>query len=340
MISRRAFLGSAPLAVGAAAMSCTREEAPEPTWARDAVLKRSSSRVAVLDAPSYEAPLEDIVLSGLRACGIDTRGRRILVKPNIVEAQPVDVVGTSPRLVAAVVEALLRSGAREVVVGEGSGHNRDTERLLRLSGQADALSAVGARFVDLNLDDVSRVPVRSTFTGLPYLYLPRTLVQADLVVSLAKMKTHHWAGVTLSLKNFFGVMPGSVYGWPKNVLHWRGIPNSIIDINAAISAPTLAIVDGIIGMEGDGPLAGQPVESGVIVMGEDRVAVDATCSRLMSIDPESIGYLGQLGRFLGNFEEERIVLAGEPMEPFRKDYRVLEHFEFLKAGRYSLGTSG
>ena len=78
-------------------------------------------------------------------------------------------------------------------------------------------------FVDLNHDDVSFVPNRFGATSLRELALPATLRRADLIVSLPKMKTHHWAGVTLSLKNFFGVMPGIVYGWPKNVLHHAGI---------------------------------------------------------------------------------------------------------------------
>ena len=90
---------------------------------------------------------------------------------------------------------------------------------------------------------------------MPKLSLPQSLRRADLIVSLPKMKTHHWAGVTLSMKNLFGVMPGVCYGWPKNVLHHAGIRQSILDINAAVR-PHLAIVDGIIGMEGDGPIMG------------------------------------------------------------------------------------
>jgi hypothetical protein len=79
----------------------------------------------------------------------------------------------------------------------------------------------------------------------------------DWIVSMAKMKTHHWAGVTLSMKNLFGVMPGSYYGWPKNVLHWAGINETILDIYATLR-PHLTIVDGIIGMEGDGAHHGYP----------------------------------------------------------------------------------
>ena len=76
--------------------------------------------------------------------------------------------------------------------------------------------------------------------------LPAELQQADLVVSMPKLKTHHWAGMTGSMKNLFGVVPGAVYGWPKNILHFRGIENSILDLAATIardsrlSMPSLA----------------------------------------------------------------------------------------------------
>ena len=121
--------------------------------------------------------------------------------------------------------------------------------------------------------------------------MPASLKRADLIVSLPKLKTHHWAGVTLSLKNLFGVMPGIVYGWPKNVLHYAGIGQSILDIAAAVR-PHLAIVDGIVGMEGDGPIMGTPRRLGVLVMGTNLPAVDATCARLMRIDPWTGGIPG------------------------------------------------
>jgi uncharacterized protein (DUF362 family) len=81
---------------------------------------------------------------------------------------------------------------------------------------------------------------------LQQLYLRETLFNADLLVSMPKLKTHHRAGVTLSLKNTFGVVPGALYGWPKNVPHWTGIENSILDINCSLPIPQFAIVDGIV----------------------------------------------------------------------------------------------
>ena len=86
-------------------------------------------------------------------------------------------------------------------------------------------------------------------------YLPRTALGADLLVSMPKMKTHHWVGATLAMKNLFGVVPGGVYGWPKNVLHWAGIDECIADLHAVFPRQ-FAIVDGIVGMEGNGPIQG------------------------------------------------------------------------------------
>src|SRR5947207_14633566 len=124
-------------------------------------------------------------------------------------------------------------------------------------------------YVDLNSDDDRPTRLRSRFTNLQQMYLPETLYNADLLVSMPKLKTHHWAGVTLSMKNMFGVVPGSVYGWPKNALHWAGINGSILDINSSLPVPRFAIVDGIVGMEGNGPLQGQEKKSGVMVLGDD-----------------------------------------------------------------------
>ncbi len=176
------------------------------------------------------------------------------------------------------------------------------------------------RFVDLNHDEPVKVPNLGRTTGLDHLYLTRTVLNADVFVSLPKMKTHHWAGATLSLKNCSARLPGICYGWPKNELHWRGISRSIIDI-ALTQTPHLAIVDGIVGMEGDGPLAGKAKQSGVIVMGIDLVAVDATCCRLMKLPAERISTL-VLGAHmkLGRMAEADIPQIGEPIEKWAQAY--------------------
>jgi uncharacterized protein (DUF362 family) len=142
------------------------------------------------------------------------------------------------------------------------------------------------------------------------LWLPTAVAEADVVVSMPKMKTHHWAGVTLSLKNCFGCLPGRVYGWPKNALHWQGIERSILDIAGAVR-PTYAIVDGIVAMEGNGPIDGTPKDVGLLVLGDDPVAVDVTTAHLMGFDPERFTYLNEAGRFLGVSDLSKIEVRGE-----------------------------
>ena len=106
------------------------------------------------------------------------------------------------------------------------------------------------------------------------------------------------------------MVPSRIYGWPKNVLHWAGLNGSILDVAAAVR-PGLAIVDGIVGMQGNGPIQGDPVNAGVIIVGTDPVAVDSTAAHLMGIDPERVDYLFDAGRFLGQIHPELIRQVGE-----------------------------
>ena len=112
------------------------------------------------------------------------------------------------------------------------------------------------------------------------------------------------------MKNFFGLVPGSVYGWPKNELHYIGIPESIVELTR-IFQRSFAIVDGIVGMEGNGPIQGTPKPAGVLVMGSDLPAVDATCCRIMGIDPAQIEYLKMAADRLGVVDEGRIEQRGD-----------------------------
>jgi len=325
VIRRRQFLGAGLAGAALAATGCARREPPVPPDRR-----RSSSRVAVLPASSYEADLTDLLLRGLAAFAPVVHGRRVVLKPNYVEFDPHGAVNTHPRLVDAAVLAFLRLDAAEVIVAEGAGHRRDTEYILEASGLEAVLRERRVRFVDLNLDSVSRVELTARFTSLGRLWLPRTVLGADLLVSMPKLKTHHWAGVTLSMKNLFGIVPGAIYGWPKNVLHQAGIPHSIIDINAALSLPRLAIVDGIVGMEGNGPIQGEPRAAGVVVIGDDFPAVDATCARIMGIDPERVTHLRWAGRFLGNLDESRIEQLAEDPLRLRQEFALPLTFATLR----------
>jgi uncharacterized protein (DUF362 family) len=129
----------------------------------------------------------------------------------------------------------------------------------------------------------------------------------------------------------FGTIPGSIYGWPKNALHWAGIHESILDINSSLPKPQFAIIDGIVGMEGNGPIQGEAKRSGVLIFGNDLVAADATAARLMKIEPQKVKYLEMAGRFLGNISNQSIEQIGEPLEKYQQDFRVIREFSDLKS---------
>ncbi len=292
--------------------------------------RRPPSRVAIRRIASYEADLTALLFETLREFDLPVRDKTVLLKPNFVEPDPRGVVNTHPAVVGAARECFLRFGAQSVVVGEGPGHERDTEAIVETIRLRDYVGALPGKFVDLNVDEVRSVPTRTHASKLKELCLPRTVLEADFVVSMPKLKTHHWAGVTLSLKNMFGIVPGNCYGWPKNALHWAGLTRSILDINSTVR-PDFAIVDGIVGMEGNGPIQGAPKACGVLVAGDDPVAVDATCARIVGLVPERIDYLRHAGLLLGHVEQENIRQLGEGIESVRTPFAFLKEFERLRA---------
>jgi uncharacterized protein (DUF362 family) len=318
------------LALGAAGVVgagfATIKLLPEEMLLRDRRPRRS--RVAIIPAAEYSERLEEVLLSGLRLFRLKMQGKSVLLKPNLVEYIAGAEINTNPMLVGAAAEAFLKLGAERVVVGEGPGHQRDTYLVLAESGLDVQLRNRKISFVDLNRDELVKVPTRASYTGLDHLWLPKTVLTSDFVVSLPKIKTHHWAGVTLSMKNLFGIMPGIKYGWPKNVLHWKGIHRSILDICTTVPIH-FVIADGVIAMEGNGPLHGSHRHLGKIVLANDPVAADFVCARLMGLNPSLIWHLDRASRFLGN-GPGRIDLIAEGLPQQIVPFDVLPEFAHLK----------
>jgi uncharacterized protein (DUF362 family) len=313
--TRRAFLGAAVTA-GAGALF-------GPLIFNKMKARRVRSETFIGHVPNYSAEIGKAIHTGLWEIGLlpeEVEGKRILLKPNLVETYKVsEHINTHPAVLKGAIETFLAYGAAEVFLAEGPGHCRDSLLLLEESGVAEALAEDRIRFIDLNYDDVYSVLNSGGRSPLKSLFFPETLQGADLIVSVAKMKTHHWAGVTLSMKNLFGVMPGSLYGWPKNVLHWAGIHKTILDIYATLK-PHLTIVDGIVGMEGDGPIMGDPCSARVLVMGRNMPAVDATCARIMGINPWKIPHLAKADGWLGTIRESNIQQRGETLKSVQMNF--------------------
>ena len=324
-MTRRSLLaGSVGLVAGAA----TAAPFFLPKYNR--VRRPARSRVAIVRADEYSERLEWTLMSALRLFDLNIGGKSVLLKPNIVDFVSGVDINSHPVLVTAAAECFRRLGALSVTVAEGPGHQRDTQLVLFESRFQDDLTKQHIPFIDLNRDELAKIKLCANYTALGHLFLPRTVLSHDFVVSMPKVKTHHWSGVTLSMKNMFGVVPGTKYGWPKNILHWSGIQQSILDVCATVPIH-FVIADGIVAMEGNGPLAGtsRPLHS--IVLSDDPVAADATCARLMGFKPERIPYIYEAVKFLGNASTKLIdQLAGQVTAP-DIPFKVVPEFEHLRA---------
>lgn len=295
-------------------------------------LRQPPANVMIAKADSYNNDLTGTIRRGISYYSDvleKVKGGRIVLKPNLIDYDPDRPLNTHPAMIAATISALHQLGAQEVIVAEGSGHNRDMEMILEKSGVDQVLRDEKVRFVDLNSDAISPVSLKSNYTKLSQLFFPNTILGADLVISMPKLKTHHWAGATISLKNMFGTIPGVKYGWPKNYLHWYGISQSIVDISTTLN-PGFTIVDGIVGMEGDGPLNGTSINSDVIIMGDNLTAVDSTAARIMNIYPENLYYLQLMLPYGGTINEALITQVGEQIADVQSDFEVLPHMALIK----------
>jgi uncharacterized protein (DUF362 family) len=289
----------------------------------------SPTRVSIRRVPAYDQNLYGVMRGLIAEHAGDVRGRSILLKPNLVEFEPESCINTHPLVVHAAFEAFRALGAASVRIAEGPGHRRNTLDLADAAGYFHTVPGFEDAFVDLNLDDVTQVHPRGQFSRIKKLYLPNTALGSSLLVSIAKMKTHHWAGATLSMKNLFGVVPSGVYGWPKNVLHWAGIDESIADLYN-VFPNQFAIVDGVVGMEGNGPIQGRPKPAEVLVAGRDPAAVDATCCRIMRINPAGIGYLQMAAQGRGRTAESEILQAGESIASVARPFELIREFRHLR----------
>jgi len=314
IVSRRAWLIGGGVATALVGAGLVHE------W------RRQRAGVFIAKNQTYEGDLVRTIRDGLVASGLvadSLRGKRVLLKPNLVEpTRDCPHMTTHPAMIVAAAEVFRAWGA-SVTVGEGPGHVRDTDLALVESGVGAALDAEKLPFADLNYEEVAWSGNRGRKSPLAGLYFPRSVAEADVIVSLPKMKTHHWVGVTAAMKNLYGTIPGCKYGWPKNVLHYSGIPETVFDINASLPR-TIAIVDGIDCMEGDGPIMGTLKRMGLVLVGTNPAAVDATVCRLMHVEPRAVPYLALAANRLGPIEERLIEQRGEPWQPLAQPFAILD----------------
>jgi len=267
------------------------------------------TRVSIVEAGEDipEAVRRAVKLLG----GLGLRGgERVVVKPNLCNAKnPDGMVITDFRIIEAVI-GLVREHSDSVVVVESDNISDTADNRARKSGLLDLLDGLGVEFLNLSGDEyeVHEVAGRK-------LRLPRTVLDADYFVNLPKIKTEGHVKVTLSIKNLFGVPQRR----KKSSLHSK--LGEILPYLAKVIRSDLIVVDGIVAMEGNGPLIGTPRELGVVVGGVNPVSVDAVCSRMMGFDPREIGYLDAANAMgLGEIDIDGIEVVGDGWERFACEF--------------------
>jgi uncharacterized protein (DUF362 family)/Pyruvate/2-oxoacid:ferredoxin oxidoreductase delta subunit len=273
----------------------------------------SAPRVSIYEA-DYEH-VEKAVERALEAHGPPVEGRTVLVKPNILGAMPPEShTNTHPSLVRATVAALVRRHAGRILVGDNSGMRAygSNEQTARVAG---ILEAAGGHYVNLGASPVA-APVRSDFAR--QLAFSREVLEADVLISLPKMKTHVATLITGAIKNTFGHLVGG----EKSRLHREAVgaenfARAIVDV-CQVRPPDLVILDAVVAMEGQGPSGGRPRPVGRVLASRSAVALDAVMAAMMGLEPRSVPMLRIAeDRGLGTADLGAIDIDG-PFEVVRK----------------------
>jgi len=242
--------------------------------------------------------------------------QRVLIKPNYVNgSHPSTGVTTDPRVVRGIVEYLLEHGwsSREFAVGEGGMASVNTMESFQTAGLIDEMKSLGVKLIDLNSEPHVDVNIEGG-RSLKTVRVARSFTDYDCILSVPKLKVHCWSLSTLSMKNMMGGI------LPKGIMH-DDLAQKIVDLNR-VFGPELTVIDGIIGCQRH-ELACDPIDSNVIIAGEDFVATDAVGSFLMGLAPEDVLYL-QLAKKagLGENDMNKIEYIGESISKLRKRYKM------------------
>jgi uncharacterized protein (DUF362 family) len=271
------------------------------------------ARVAITHGEDPRALVSE-ALEKIQARQVVKRNQRVVVKPNYVEPmRPDDGVTTDPRVIGAVVEWLQGLGVKDITIAESTWDKDRTDRAFRLVGLPKLAERLGVRLLNLCEDEQVEVKIPDAHS-LHKVLLARTVLEADCLISLPKLKCHCMAYVTLGIKNLMGAV------FPDKELMHRDLHQRLADLASVLRAK-LTVVDGLIGSERH-ETSGSPVKTDVIIAGRDPVATDAVGAMVMGIDPTRVEHLRLCAeRGLGEYRPEKIEIVGAPLEKVRKKYR-------------------
>ena len=271
--------------------------------------------VSLTALADYDPPrVEDAVAAVLAPLGgmaaFVRPGQSVLLKPNLLMSKaPAAAVTTHPAIVRAVILQAQAAGGR-VSVGDSPGVGSPA-KVAEACGIRAVVEETGAALAPFS----ESVPVPVGAGVFRQLEVAQDLLSADVVINLPKLKTHQMMGFTCAVKNLFG----AIVGMRKPGLHLQAgadkalFARMLLDLADRL-APALTIVDAVVGMEGDGPSGGMPVQLGALLAGPSPLAVDTVACVLAGL-PAELAWTQRVARGLGRPEAElsRLTLLGTPL---------------------------
>lgn len=249
-------------------------------------------------------------LGGLAAI-FPSHVKRVLIKPNLMMGEGWRTgITVHPYLIELLVREIKQLGC-EVIVGEGAGWGCGSDEAFRGTGVSDLCERLNVTLIDFKRGKGVRVPVPDGFV-LKDVLVDEVMMECDFIVSLAKLKTHCETVVSLSLKNMKGLITEDR---ERLRFHLLDVNRCLIDLNR-VYKPNLSIIDGIIALEGIGPLRpGKPKPLGILVGGTDPLSVDAVCARVMGIAPQDIRHFALAEEAgIGTMDLSAIEIRGAKLE--------------------------
>ncbi|MHC4707793.1 MAG: DUF362 domain-containing protein [Planctomycetota bacterium] len=273
-----------------------------------------NEKVAIVKTDGNDAaPLRDAVQHALDLLDSPLEnvgpGSTVVIKPNIT-ADSVSWrqgIVTNPNLVRAIIDLVAKRNPREIVIAEAIAVGLDVKKAYSFLGYDKIARATGSRLVDLYDEAFVDVPVTGSNLDSS-LQIAKTIMDADFLINVPVMKTHVAVGISVCMKNLMGTISAE----QKKRFHYFGVAESVVDLNSVVR-PHLAIADGTVAGEGDGPMANEPVGFQTLLVGTDNRTVDTISAGVMGFEPNEIEILKICNDRWGALSAADIEVAGETL---------------------------
>jgi uncharacterized protein (DUF362 family) len=246
--------------------------------------------------------LREAVEDGMDEAGIDVEGAQTaVIKTNIVQARTPDTgVVVHPMVVEAIADVLVDRGVRHITIAEASAIGVDVNYAFSISNYTEMAKRKNIRLMNLFESPRTQVHIGYGYKDLPnvyneddlpkyhcgYMSIPNVVLESDVYINVAKLKTHNRTTVSLTMKNQWGLLSFK----DRQMYHRIGLHEPIAQLARAVQ-PAMTVIDGILGMEGNGPILGTPRSFGAFLVGRNMTETDIIGSSLMQQNPQKIIHL-------------------------------------------------